>query len=195
MKKNKLITVAGVIAIAVTLTQTIRAVPITGSIGFSGAAQLDSTSVQNATETLSWVNTVVNGTSGTFTVVPTDAPVMLASPWFFNQGLLNGFWSVGGFTFNLISSQIYSQSALFLNVVLAGTVSAVGYDTSQFTGTFQVANPSANGLAVFTQRLSFSNVPDGGTTALLLGLTLAGLALLKRKIARGSGLCAAPAQA
>lgn len=176
---TKIIAVA---AAVVALTQSVQATPITGNIGFSGAVQLDSGSVQNATEAIAWINTVVNATSGSFTTVANGSPVTLATPWFFNSGVLNNFWSVGGFTFNLSSSSIYSQDALFLNVVLAGTVTCNGYDATAFTGTFQVANPPANGVTTFTERLSFNSVPDGGTTALLLGSALSGLALIRRKL-------------
>ena len=180
--KNKFIKFAAVAAVAVALTQTVQAVPITGNIGFSGAVQLNSGSVQNATEALAWINTVVGATSGSFTTVATGSSVALAAPWFFNSGVLNNFWSVGGFTFNLSSSSIYSQDSLFLNVVLAGTVTGNNYDATAFSGTFQVANPPADGVATFTERLSFNSVPDGGTTVLLLGAALSGLAMIKRKL-------------
>jgi len=193
MKKNKLTAFLGVAALAAALTQTVQAVPLTGFIGFSGAAQLNSSSVQTATETVSWINTVVNGTSGTFIGIADGTPVSLAAPWFFNSGLLNNFWAVGGFTFKLLSSTIYSQDSLFLNVILNGTVSGNGFDTTAFAGTFQVANPSANGQAIFTQRLSFSSVPDGGTTVLLLGVAFAGMAFIKRKNRQGVNPVAAQA--
>lgn len=182
MKKNKLLALVGAAALVAALTQTVHAIPITGNIGFSGAAQLDDDSVQAATKTVAWINTVVNGGSGSFAVVPINSPVVLMSPWSFTSGVINNFWTVGGFTFNLVSSSIHSQDSLFLNVVLVGTVTALNYDPSVFSGTFQVANPSANGQAIFTQRLSFSAVPDGGTTWILLGLSLVGIALIKRKM-------------
>jgi hypothetical protein len=179
---KNILKVVAVAAVAVALTQSVQAVPITGNIGFSGAVQLDSSTVQTATEATAWYNTVVNATSGSFTSVANGSSVSLASPWLFNSGVLNSFWQVGGFTFNLSSSSIYSQDSLFLNVVLAGTVTGNQYDPTAFTGTFQVANPSANGLTTFTERLSFNSVPDGGTTVLLLGSALSGLALLRRKL-------------
>lgn len=181
---KNILKVVAVAAVAVAITQSVQAVPITGNIGFSGAVQLNSTTVTTATEALSWANTVVNATSGSFTSVANGSSVALASPWFFNSPALNGFWAVGGFTFNLTSSAIYSQDALFLNVVLAGTVTSTNpsFSATAFSGTFQVANPSANGLTTFTERLSFNSVPDGGTTVLLLGSALSGLALLRRKL-------------
>ena len=180
--KKIIITAVSVAAFAVALTQTARAVPITGNMGFSGAVQLNSGNVQTATEALSWLNTVVNGASGTFSTIPDGTPVALASPWFFNSGALNNFWTVGGFTFNLLSSHVYSQDGLFLDVVMNGTVSGNSFDPTAFAGTFQVANPPANGSAIFTERLSFSSVPDGGSTVLLLGVACVGMFLIKRKL-------------
>ncbi|MDR3459004.1 MAG: VPDSG-CTERM sorting domain-containing protein [Verrucomicrobiae bacterium] len=179
---KNILKVVAVAAVAVALTQSVQAVPVVGNIGFSGAVQLNSSTVQTATEALAWNNTVVNATSGSFSSVANGAAVALASPWFFNSGALNNFWVVGGFTFNLASSAIYSQDSLFLNVVLAGTVTGNGFDATAFTGTFQVANPSADGHTTFTERLSFNSVPDGGTTVLLLGSALSGLALIRRKL-------------
>ena len=178
---KNILKVVAVAAVALALTSSVQAVPVTGNIGFSGAVQLNSSSVQTATEALAWFNTVVNATSGSFTTVPNGTAVALATPWFFNSGAQPNFWITGGFTFNLISSAIYSQDNLFLNVVLAGTVTGNGFDATAFTGTFQVANPSANGLTTFTERLSFNSVPDGGTTVMLLGAALSGMALIKRK--------------
>jgi len=179
---KNILKIVAVVAVAVALTSTVRAVPISGNIGFSGAVQLDTGSAQTATEALAWVNTVVNATSGSFTTVANGSSVTLATPWFFTSGPVGSFWSVGGFTFNLSSSSIFSQNALFLDVVLAGTVTGNGYDATAFSGTFQVANPPANGTTTFTERLSFNSVPDGGTTVLLLGSALSGLALIRRKL-------------
>jgi len=178
---KNIIKFVAVAAVAVALTQTVQAVPITGNVGFSGKVQLNSGSVQTATQAIAWFNTVVNGQSGSFSGVSDGTSVAIAAPWSFNSGLVNNFWSVGGFTFNLTSSSIFSQDSLFLNVILTGTVTAAGFDATAFTGTFQVANPPSNGQTTFTERLSFNSVPDGGTTVLLLGAALSGLALVKRK--------------
>jgi hypothetical protein len=186
--KKTIITIVGAAAFAVTLTQTARAIPITGNMGFSGAVQLDSGNVQNATEAVAWYNTVVNGTSGSFTSIANGTAVALVAPWFFNSGPLNNFWVVGGYTFDLLSSKIYSQDGSFLNIVLAGTVYNKAFDPTAFNGTFQVANPPANGVTVFTERLSFSSVPDGGSTVLMLGLACTGMFLIKRKLGTPAAL-------
>jgi len=177
--------IAATVTAAVCLTGIAQATPITGNIGFSGAVQLNSATANTATAATAWFNTVAASPVGTFAGIVNngDAVSMTgATPWSFNSGALANFWSVDGFKFNLTSSSIYSQVGGFLNVLLAGTVSGNGFDTTTFNGTFQVADPASGGPQTFTERLSFNSVPDGGTTVMLLGGALMGLALLKRKL-------------
>ena len=181
---KNILTIVAAVAVAVAFTSTVQAVPqpLTGNIGFAGSAVLNSSDVSTATKVVSWNSTVVNSESGSFTSISLGSAVLLASPWSFNSGVLNNFWQVGGFTFDLSSSSIFSLAGGFMNVVIAGTVSGNGYAATAFSGSFQVSNPSANGATTFTERLSFNSVPDGGTTVLLLGAALSGLALVKRKL-------------
>jgi hypothetical protein len=184
MKKQILVCLA-VAACATAIPLQLHAVPITGNIGFDGTAQLNSTSEQTATEVVSWISTKVGKSSGAFAGIAPGTLVALASPWTFNSGPLNNFWTVGGFTYNLISSSIFSQDGMFLNVNLAGTVTGNGFDPTAFNGTFQVANPSADGATLFTERLSFANnavgVPDGASTVMLLGFACLGLGWFRHK--------------
>jgi hypothetical protein len=188
--KNTFLTLASAAAVFLAVAQNIQAVPITGNIGFSGSVQLNTGDVTTATTAVNWFGTQItpNSTSGSFLTSFGSIggqSVTMAAPWQFSLGgPLASFWSVGGYTFNLSSSSAFVQvlgNQTFLNIVLTGTVSAVGFDTTAFSGTFQVANPPANGIATFTERLSFNSVPDGGTTVMLLGAALSGMALIKRK--------------
>jgi hypothetical protein len=191
--KNKLILSAVAVASAA-LMQTVQATPITGNIGFNGNAVLDTSSANTATEVTSWNSSVVGGDSGTFATLGVNSSslvTMTLSTWNFNSGSLPSFWTVTmagtTFTFDLTSSSIFFQGGGFLNVNVLGTVSvsganSAGYDTTTFAGTFSVSNPSQNGTAQFSQNLQFNSVPDGGTTMLLLGSALSGLALIKRKL-------------
>jgi hypothetical protein len=191
--KKTLIKLAVVAAASVALMQTVQATPITGNIGFSGSAVLNTGSISTASKVTTWLPTVVNSDSGTFTtgaspaIVLNTTTVTLAAPWTFNSGALPSFWTVAGFTFNLLSSTALPLSFdpsgnAYLSVYLVGTVTGNGFDATAFTGSFQVSDPSANGLTTFTTRLSFNSVPDGGTTVILLGAALSGLALIKRKL-------------
>jgi VPDSG-CTERM motif len=185
--KNKLMTIAGAAAVFLAVAQTTQATAITGNIGFGGAVDLDTSSANTATEVTTWLNPVAASPSGIFSsyVNQGDAFTMTgATPWSFNSGALPNFWSVGGFTFSLISSSIAAQTGNgFADVNLTGTVSGNGFDTTTFTGSFQVGNPpSGGGPEQFTERLSFASAPDGGTTMMLLGAALTGLGLIKRKL-------------
>jgi hypothetical protein len=189
--KNKLMTVLGAAAVLLAVAQTSQATAITGTIGFSGSAVLNSGTVEGATQVTTWGNTVVTTDSGTFTTGASPAIVLNTStvtfdltPWIFNTTVASpgsDFWTVGGFTFDLLSSSVFSDAGGFLNVNVNGTVSGNGYTLTDFVGTFQVADPD-NGNSTFTTRLSFNSVPDGGTTMMLLGSALMGLGLIKRKL-------------
>lgn len=173
-------------AVAVALAQSVQAVPITGNIGFAGTAVLNTANASTATAVVGWINSHVETSSGNFSLlVALNDAVFFYAPWSFNSGPLPSFfWQVDGFKFSLSASAIFSQGPTFLDVVLTGTVSGNGYDATAFEGTFQVANPPSNaGLAQFSERLSFNSIPDGGTTVLLLGAALSGLALIRRKLA------------
>src|ERR1700679_142881 len=150
--KNKIV---AAIAAAMCITGVAQAVPISGNLGFSGSVELNSTSVNTASEATAWFNTVVASPSGSFVglVSQGDAVSMTgATPWSFNSGALANFWKVDGFTFNLISSSIYSQVGGFLNVNLVGTVIGNGFTSTAFNGTFQVADPASGGPEAFTER-------------------------------------------
>ena len=183
--KTKLITIAGAAVLFMTLAQTIQAVPITGNIGFTGRVSYDTTSAGTATEVVNWVNPKVNGTDGAFTGIADGTAVNFVSPWFFNTGsAINNFWSVGGFSFQLLSSWIVSQGAAG-SIVVNGTgiVSGNNYTPTVLGWSFTSQDPAVTqNPLTFTFSASANSVPDGGATLMLLGIALSGVALLKRKL-------------
>jgi VPDSG-CTERM motif len=183
---KNILTVVAVAAVAMALTQTVQAIPlpyISGNIAISGAATLNTTSVNTASKVTTWGVNTVSTDSGSFPLALDGQIVNFsgANGWSFNSGVLNNFWSVGGFTFNLISSTISIQGNGLLYVLLNGTVSSASYTTTDFTGSMTIQNPPGSGCT-FSESLSFGSVPDGASTILLLGSALSGLALIKRKI-------------
>jgi hypothetical protein len=183
--KNNLIKKIAVAASVVCLTGMAQATLITGNIGFSGAVDLNSTSVNSATEVTSWLNTVAASPSGSFVPYVNNGDTVSmtgATPWSFSSGALPNFWSVDGFTFNLASSSIVSQVGGYLNVALLGSVTGNGFTSTTFDGSFQVADPASGGPETYTERLSFNSVPDGGTTVVLLGLGLLSLGLFRKQM-------------
>ena len=183
---------ASVAAMALALTQTIQAVPVTGNIGITGQVTLDTSSAATATEVTSWINTAVNGASGTFLAIPNNTPVQFPNAtWKFNTAsTINPFWTITsyGCTFSLTSSSILFQGGTpgingFVDVNGWGTISGNGYTPTQMFWTFSISDPPANGNSpTWTFRASANSVPDGGATVMLLGIALSGVALLKKKL-------------
>ena len=165
------------------LTQSIQAVPITGSLNFTGQAVLNSSSVNTATAETSWVGPLLTGSSsGSFSGVASNSAVLMAIyTWNFNtlSASVSGFWSVGGFSFQLLSSHIVSQGSGSLSVSALGMVTASGFDATMMQWNFSAKDA---GGSPPTFAWSATTVPDGGATVILLGIALFGVALLKRKL-------------
>lgn len=180
---------AGVAAVILALAQSLQAVPVTGNIGFTGRVTFDTSSAGTATEVVSWVNPTVNGTSGSFTTVADGTSVNFSSPWFFlTTSAINSFWSVGGFTFQLLSSSITAHGGTNPNgfVVVNGTgiVSGNNYTPTTLSWSFTSQDPAVTtGPSTYTFSASSNSVPDGGTTVALLGVALSGVGLLRKKLA------------
>ena len=166
--------------------------PVTGAITFAGGVTLNSGSVNTASQVLTWLDesgdmpTVQSG-SGSFAGL-VGATVTFAFPWSFNSGPIAAFWTVGGFTFNLIASTIISQMGDgFLAVSGTGTISGNGYATTTgVTWNFTVQDDASNGVFSFSG--GSEAIPDGGPTVALLGLALAGIEGIRRKLMRGKEL-------
>ena len=189
--KNKWLTIGGVI-IAMAITATVQATPINGNITMGGNETLDGTSVNNSTTVTGWSAVTTGGAaSGSFSGILAGTAVNMVSPWIFlpSPGVpLAALWSVGGFTFNLGTSTVITDSAGFLNIIGNGTITSTtpGLDPTAFAWRFGTQDPSSTpangGTPVFTFSGATGSVPDGGTTAMLLGIALSGVALLKKKL-------------
>jgi len=128
--------------------QSFSAGIITGSIGFTGSASLNTGSAGNATAVDAWNATVLEGT-GSFAAISHGTPVVLVAPWYFDTSApIRYFWAVDGFQFELVSSTIVSQSdgpfPLPVSVVVAGTglVTSPGYTPTAFAWSFACSDPS-----------------------------------------------------
>ncbi len=193
MKKNCLITAAVAVAVC-GMAGIAQATPISGDITFAGGVTLNTASAGTATEVLSF--TGANGTgdpyvisdSGSFSGILPLSSVAFASDWKFDSGPVSDFWSVGGFTFNLASSSIVFQGGNPAGVLVdgTGTVSGNGLDDSTISWSFSTQDPGAVGVdddVVFSfSAAAGTSVPDGGTTAMLLGLGILGLGMLKKQM-------------
>ena len=145
---------AAVALLGAGIIDTLEAAPINGTITIRGGAELNTGSVNTATQVIGWLNgsgampTVVSR-SGSFTSVPAGATVAMTAPWTFGSGQ-PALWSVGGFTFNLTTSSIVQQGNGFLSVTGTGTITRTGFVPTPGTWRFSTQNPSANGVFSFS---------------------------------------------
>ena len=166
-----------------------QAMMIAGGITFDGGATLDSVEIEDATSVVAWDSTTVDQASGDFAAAGlADGSAATFSPgWTFGSGQPM-LWTAGGFTFNLSASSITLQNNSFLLVEGTGFIVGNGFDQTAGTFSFSTQENDVNG------RFSFSaagvatpagtNVPDGGATIALLGLSLLGLQGARKAIAK-----------
>lgn len=179
LMKKTLLKYAGIAALAFAVSSTASAALINGALTFGGGATLDTGDANTATSVTAWNNAFVISKSGSFDIPAVTGAVTLVAPWSFNSGPVASFWSVGGFTFDLTSSSIIAQTGNgSVTVTGTGSVTGYSYDPSPGIWSFTTQNPSAGGVFSFSASAS---VPDGGTTAALLGTALVGMSLLARR--------------
>ena len=168
--------------------QQAQASRISGDITFAGGVELNSVSVNTASAVTGWLDEggfmpTVQSVSGSFaSFVNVNDTATFAFPWSFNSGPIALFWQVDGFTFSLIASNIVFQGGGFLNVFGTGTITGHGFDPTAGTWNFTVQDDPSNGVFSFSG--GSEAIPDGGATVALLGLALAGIEGIRRKLMR-----------
>ncbi|HEY1787221.1 MAG TPA: VPDSG-CTERM sorting domain-containing protein [Verrucomicrobiae bacterium] len=183
---------AAILAGAMFAVTSVQANPINGTIAMGGEVNLNSASLSTASSVSSWPLVYVVADSGAFNSISAFTLVnMSSSPWIFNPApgvALNDLWNVGGFTFDFASDSV-SQSGAFLDISGVGTISGNGYDATSFDWNLALEEP-ATGPSEFTFSAAAgassggSPVPDGGLTVAFLGLALAGVEGLRRKLSK-----------
>jgi hypothetical protein len=136
-----------------TLSQTIHADLITGDVQFTGGITYDTDSAGTATAITAWVDPFVTLTSGTFANGPyslSNHAAATFSPltWNLNTSTpITNFWNVGGFKFELFSSQIIAQqpdtgfSLGYMVVGGPGIVSGNGFTPTAFSWSITSSDP------------------------------------------------------
>lgn len=158
-----------------------RATEITGAITFAGGVKFDTTSLATATKVKTWTNVKVVSDDGDFGGIAVNTPAAMSAPWIFAPSTPRpGLWSVGGFTFDLLSSTVVLQNSGFLLITGVGIISGNGFDPTDGIWSFSTQAPRSNGIFSFSS--SSEAVPDGGMTLVLLGAALGGLELMRRKV-------------
>jgi hypothetical protein len=156
------------------------------AINFGGGVELDSGSVNTASQVMGWLDEggfmpTVIGASGNFASFATIGDsATFPSTWTFGSGATI-LWQVDGFTFNLIASSVVFNQDGFLLVSGTGRVTGHGYNNRPATWNFTVQDDPSNNVFSWSGGIE---VPDGGTTLALLGLALAGIEGIRRKLRR-----------
>jgi hypothetical protein len=158
--------------------QQAQAVHINGGvITIAGGAQLDNANIDDATQVVSWVDPQVQSVSGNIGLFVSAGQSVTMNSWTFGSGA-TALWSVGGFTFDLIASTIVLHD--FGILLVSGTGIVTGHGQT-FNGTWMFSTQGPGSGDIFSFSAS-SNVPDGGATVALLGLSLAGIEGIRRKL-------------
>jgi hypothetical protein len=191
-RKVAAILAIGLVACGLLCQQANAQAPIVGNITFAGSVSLDTSSVDTATEVTAWHGLAtgdkpqVQTRDGTFASVAPGTGTDFSAPWPFNippGTITNPFWSVGGFTFDLTSSNVVTQGSGALHVAGTGTVSKSGFTTTPGSWNFTTQDSSAD--SQFSFSAATSAVPEASTVALFAigGVCLLGGKLLRRKAA------------
>lgn len=191
------------LAALLVLTSATHAEFISGSVNFSsgaggGITLQDSTgnittNLAAATAIQSWSLSEVEEGTGSFDSVPTGSSVSFSPLPVFNPSpSTTPLWTIAGpesFSFSLTSSVTLFQNGSFLAISANGIFTGTNYDPTPGTWLFTTQGSNPQGSLRRTQsKFSWSSsavtarVPDGGTTAALMGGSLLGLFGLRRKV-------------
>ena len=178
----------GVLSCAV-FSQQAQATQINGNINFAGSVQFDTNLLQNVTKVVTWFDilnhagfsSVAPGGTGDFAGIAPGTQATMAQPWIFIPSTPTpGLWSVGGFTFDLLTSTVVTRNSTFLNISGTGIVSGNGFDPTSMEWSFTAQNAGGRPRTIFSFSANGVAVPDGGATVMLLGAALGVLGMARR---------------
>lgn len=175
-----------IFAFLFTLATSASAVPISGSIGFTGSythngnggTDLSSATLIKINNNKAAVTGNIGGAFATAGITNRDVAtynnIDLTS-----SGPILGLWSVGGFTFDLNQFTVNYQSPYVLALTGIGTIRHNNYDNTVARWVFTANQVGSN------MTFSTSTAPEPGI-ALLLGVGLAGIAVSRRRRSRNA---------
>jgi len=188
--KNTFLKYIASVAVGVGMMVTAQATPFTGGISMFGdytPNNHDLTLATSVTIQDCYVGLGANARAGTFLAVAPAAVVTMASPISLNPAVVPAgyLWSVPAgadtFYFKLNNLITHDVSASSLTVYGTGWLTSHSGNFGPTMGSYTLTLNSLGGTFTFSS--SNGALPDGGTTAILLGAALSGLALLRRKLA------------
>jgi hypothetical protein len=170
---------------ALMVAATVQATPVIGSIGID-AANGTTLAIDETANTVKFTpasptaNADVNQATGSFSGLLgqsatyknfTYSPLSVSNPiWILTSGAAS---------FDLLSITEVDEGVNSLVLFGTGTIHMTGFDDTFGTWSFSATSTSGN----FNWEATTTAAPDGGTTVMLLGAGLSGLALLRRKLA------------
>jgi hypothetical protein len=175
-----------------TFVQILQADLITGSLSFVGSMTLDTSSDGTAMAITGWIQPQISSTapSGTFATAPyalTVGTIMAFTSASLNLSggtPITNFWSVGGFRFELVSSQIYEQGYTepgedgYLIAGGTGIVSGNGFTPTAFTWGLISSDPAAGNNPESWSFSAFMNSQNTNGAPVLTGTTTANATIL-----------------
>jgi VPDSG-CTERM motif len=170
-------------------SQQTQAAAISGDIQFAGEVAFDTNSLATATTVVTWYDVFhnagfssVTSTSGDFGGIAPGTQASMPNSWIFNPSTATpGLWSVGGFTFDLLSATVVVQNAKTLSIEGTGIVSGNGFDPTAMDWSFTTQSSGGRTRTTFSFSANGVAVPDGGSAVALLGLALTGIEVLRRR--------------
>jgi hypothetical protein len=201
MKRNNLLvlTITGTVAVLAGFTAGVQAIPIpiSGTLSFAGSATTDTGNFTTATKFTQFQSITVGAPSTLFgDYVGTSGAAVTITPFTFNPANastpINPLWTFtsGGDTYSFSLSTLHEDFASPTGLLLSGfgtaTITGPGTDYLATSGLWnlsaQTFNVSTFTFSSTTQVPNPITVPDGGSTAILLGGALCGLGILGRKV-------------
>lgn len=190
--KKSFLNVAGALIAALALSSSAMAVAINGSIGFNGTPTVDNPGNFAAATQITTYNDVtvaggsLTGTYATFGIANGQA-VTFAAPLKFNPAVVpvGNLWSftVGANTFSFAASTMVSSYTAITNtwsIAGKGLASITGLDDTP--GSYNLTLTNTGAAFSFAATTSVAPVPEGGVSAILLGMSLVAIGLAARRL-------------
>lgn len=182
--KNQIVKILASAATMLALTATLCAGPITGGVSLGGNVTYNNGDINTATAFSTFSGVTVKSVSGSYVTAGVTAGTGVNMNGFqfnpFTFAVIPLWMTTSGPTasFDLLSLTIVSQGGDILKLTGTGTLHLAGFDDTSGTWSF-----TSQGLfGSFSFSSSNAAVPDGGTTAILLGLALSSLAFLRKSL-------------
>ena len=183
------ITATGTLALSLFNPTAAEAVMINGNLTIEGGAVFSAGNLLGEAKSVdTFSNVQVRSRDGDFSSLAVNQSVTVLggdsnADFVFDPSTpYASLFDVGGFNFSLTGSTVVLRTASFLLVEGNGYFSGNGFDSTPGVFRFTSQSPAAGGVFSFSAATGTVNgVPDGGTTAALLGLSLIGLTVVHRK--------------